>query len=373
VIDVPDELAASQLKYNGEAGRAFIAALPRRAADFLDRWELRPDGPSLHGVTALVLPVRRPDGTPAVLKLQLLDEESEGEPVALRVWDGDGAVRLLEHDAATGTMLLERLDPARMLSHEPDSREAVLVVARLLAHLTSLPAPPGMRRLGDIARAMLEQLPQALERIADPDARRLLADCAAAVREVVAEPGDRLLHWDLHYENVLASERAPWLAIDPKPLAGDPGFDLCPALDNRLPGTGTFSCRSPPVTPFPTRKTSRSNGPASARRGRSGARGRGDEPGTPGAGVRQVVPRHDPAPRGPAVPPFLPRRPSGTCGCRATDGQVPRWTRWRSAHRVVLSGWLDIPWRVERAATMPFPRPFSLCSQGWAPSGDVRR
>ncbi|WP_369247470.1 aminoglycoside phosphotransferase family protein [Streptomyces sp. R41] len=234
VIDIPDELAASQLTFNGEAGRAFIAALPERAADFLDRWELRLDGPSMHGVTALVLPVRRPGGTPAVLKLQLLDEESEGEPVALRVWDGDGAVRLLEHDSATGTMLLERLDPARMLSHVPDTREAVLVIARLLAHLTSVPAPRGMRRLGDIARAMLEQLPWALERVPDPDARRLLADCAAAEREVVAEPGDRLLHWDLHYENVLASDRAPWLAIDPKPLAGDPGFDLCPALDNRF-------------------------------------------------------------------------------------------------------------------------------------------
>ncbi|WP_189186145.1 aminoglycoside phosphotransferase family protein [Streptomyces albiflavescens] len=234
VIDIPDELAASQLKYNGEAGRAFITALPQRAADFFDRWELRPDGPSMHGVAALVLPVRRPDGTPAVLKLQLLDEENEGEPVALRVWDGDGAVRLLEHDAATGTMLLERLDPARMLAHEPDTREAVLVIARLLAHLTSVPAPPGIRRLGDIAQAMLERLPWALERVPDPSSRRLLADCGAAVREVVAEPGDRLLHWDLHYENVLACDRAPWLAIDPKPLAGDPGFDLCPALDNRF-------------------------------------------------------------------------------------------------------------------------------------------
>ncbi|NEY35342.1 hydroxyurea phosphotransferase, partial [Streptomyces sp. PRKS01-65] len=45
--------------------------------------------------------------------------------------------------------------------------------------------------------------------------------------------GDRLLHWDLHYGNVLASARAPWLAIDPKPLAGDPGFELLPALTNR--------------------------------------------------------------------------------------------------------------------------------------------
>lgn len=47
------------------------------------------------------------------------------------------------------------------------------------------------------------------------------------------QPGDRLLHWDLHYDNVLAGEREPWLAIDPEPLAGDPGFELLPALDNR--------------------------------------------------------------------------------------------------------------------------------------------
>ncbi|MGW1542960.1 aminoglycoside phosphotransferase family protein [Streptomyces sp. NPDC002309] len=220
--------------YNGEEGSAFVAGLPRLAAGFLDRWGLRVDGPSMYGVCALVLPVVRTDGTRAVLKLQLLDEESVGEPVALRVWGGEGAVRLLDHDPATGTMLLERLDPARTLSHLPDSRAAVLVVARLLARLTSGPAPEGMRRLGDVARAMLERTPWAVERVPDPEARRLLADCAAAVREVVDEPGDRLLHWDLHFDNVLASDRAPWLAIDPKPLAGDPGFDLLPAIDNRF-------------------------------------------------------------------------------------------------------------------------------------------
>ncbi len=187
----------------------------------------------MHGWAALVLPVVAGDGTPAVLKLQILDAETEGEPVALRLWDGDGAVRLLDHDPATGTMLLERLDPTRTLAHVADSREAALVVARLLAHLTATPAPPGLRHLGDIARGMLERTPRALERVPDPADRRLIADCAAAVREVVDEPGDRLLHWDLHYENVLGSERAAWLAIDPKPLAGDPAFDLMPALDNR--------------------------------------------------------------------------------------------------------------------------------------------
>lgn len=235
MIHVPEELAASQAKYNGEAGRAFIAALPARVESFLDRWDLHPTGPSMHGVASLVLPVRRGD-TPAVLKLQLLDEESEGEPVGLRVWNGDGSVRLLDHDPETGTMLLERAGhPAsspRHLSTHPDPREAVRILADLLATLTSHQAPPTLRTLSDIATRMLADTPRAAASLGADDAR-LLRDCAAAVREVLPEPGDRLLHWDLHYDNVLAADRAPWLAIDPKPLAGDPGFDLLPALTDR--------------------------------------------------------------------------------------------------------------------------------------------
>ncbi|MFE4250418.1 aminoglycoside phosphotransferase family protein [Streptomyces sp. NPDC056910] len=234
MIDIPDDLVESQYTYAGEPGRAFIAGLPARVEEFAERWDLRVDGPAMHGMAALVLPVVRGDGTPAAVKFQILDEETEGEPVALRVWDGDGAVRLLDHDAATGTMLLERLDPGRMLDSVEDSRKAVLVIAELLARLTSGPAPEGMRRLSDIAAGMLAQMPSALAAVPGPADRALLADCAAAVREVAGEAGDRLLHWDLHFENVLAAEREPWLAIDPKPLAGDPGFDLKPAIDNRF-------------------------------------------------------------------------------------------------------------------------------------------
>ncbi|MBA4865867.1 hydroxyurea phosphotransferase [Streptomyces sp. PSKA54] len=235
MIEVPDELVATQTRFNGADGLAFVAALPGRAAEFLERWGLRTDGPVMYGMCALVLPVvRDADGSQAVLKLQYLDEESVGEPVALRVWGGDGAVRLLEYDDVTGTLLLERLDSARMLTTVPDSRAAVLVIAELLARLTAVPAPEGMRRLGDIAERMLERVPGAVPQVPDPADRRLLEDCAAAVREVAGEPGDRLLHWDLHYDNVLAADREPWLAIDPKPLAGDPGFELFPALDNRF-------------------------------------------------------------------------------------------------------------------------------------------
>ncbi|WP_405856079.1 aminoglycoside phosphotransferase family protein [Streptomyces sp. NBC_00090] len=234
VIHVPEELARSQAKYNGEAGRAFVAGLPGRAEEFLGRWGLRVTGPSMYGVASLVLPVERTaDGTRAALKMQLLDEETEGEPVGLRVWDGAGVVRLLDHDAATGTMLLEWLDAARPLSSVADTREALRIVAGLLARLVAVPAPEGLRTLGSIAAGMLADVPEAAARLGAADAA-VLRDCAAAVREVAGEPGDRLLHWDLHLDNVLAAEREPWLAIDPKPLAGDPGFDLLPALMDRF-------------------------------------------------------------------------------------------------------------------------------------------
>ncbi|MGW2140304.1 aminoglycoside phosphotransferase family protein [Streptomyces sp. NPDC001773] len=242
VIDIPDALIATQSKYNGAAGRAFVAALPGLADRFLGEWGLRRDGAAMYGVCALVLPVvRASDGRRAALKLQAQDEETAGEPVALRVWGeaGAGAVGLLDHDPGTGTMLLERLDERRPLSEVADERAAVEVLAGLLARLTSVPAPDGLRRLGDAAERMLDGVVRAVAGLADEAERRLLRDCAAAVREVAGEPGDRLLHWDLHYDNILAGRadegRAhEWIALDPKPLAGDPGFDLMPALANRF-------------------------------------------------------------------------------------------------------------------------------------------
>lgn len=238
-VDVPPALAASLEGFLGPDGRSWAARLPALAGELLDRWELRPDGPPAHGAVALVLPVRRADGTPAALKLQPVDEETAGEPVALRAWGGRGAVRLLDHEPASGSLLLERLDPGRSLLDVVDDRAALRILAGLLRKLTEHQVVAGepLRRLADVADGLLARAPAAAAALADPAERRLFADCAAALREVRAEPGDRLLHWDLHYGNVLAPSegcgRAPWLAIDPKPLIGHPGFELLPALRNR--------------------------------------------------------------------------------------------------------------------------------------------
>jgi streptomycin 6-kinase len=227
VITVPARLVANLPKYYGDRGRAWIAQAPRLVAERLAERDLRVDGPVMNGVVALVVSVQGPGG-PTVLKLQIDDPEHPGEAAALRTWNGDGAVRLLREDPAAGALVLERLDSGRGLRSVRDDVQAVQITAQLLVRLNAYKSPDGVRSLGEIAAGMLQLAPVAVRRLTDPTERQVLLAWAAAVREVADDSGDQLLHWDLHYENVLAADRDKWLAIDPKPLAGDPAFELLP-------------------------------------------------------------------------------------------------------------------------------------------------
>jgi streptomycin 6-kinase len=237
-VVIPDGLVASQYEFAGAAGRRFISELPTLIDTFVDRWRLTVAGPAMHGMAALVLPVERPDGSPAVVKFQLRDEETVGEAIALRMWDGDGAVKLLGHDESTGTMLLERLDTSMSLAIERatiTARDGIVVIAELLARLVSVHAPTGMRRLEDIAGQMLDDLPYALSRIDRGEDRRLLAACGDAVSDVVHDDADEVLwRFDAMTEIIgLDRERAKlwtlgrvlqnalWDIEDHRPLAAD--------------------------------------------------------------------------------------------------------------------------------------------------------
>jgi streptomycin 6-kinase len=222
-----------ELHGDDEDSRRWLESLPDLTTTYLNRWGLEIVGTPLNGAASLVLPVRRADGIDAMLKLQQLNDETEGEALGLRTWNGDGAVRVLADDPDTCTLLLERLEP-RSLTDVPDHEEATTILTELLARLSAVPAPPGLRTLADVAGEMLDDAPALLPLLGDRAEQDLVRRCAARLAELVEEPGDRLLHWDLHYDNVLAGDREPWLAIDPKPLAGDPGFELLAALNNRF-------------------------------------------------------------------------------------------------------------------------------------------
>jgi 2-polyprenyl-3-methyl-5-hydroxy-6-metoxy-1,4-benzoquinol methylase len=99
------------------------------------------------------------------------------------------------------------------------------------------PAPAGIRRLAGFGVDLLDRAPRALSIVNDPSQHRVIQACASALKEVLPQAGDRLVHEDLHFDNILAprlgDQREPWLAIDPNPVAGDPGFALLAALPNR--------------------------------------------------------------------------------------------------------------------------------------------
>jgi streptomycin 6-kinase len=210
----------------------WAAALPAVAADYLDRWQLTVTGRPLNGAASMILPVVRRDGTEAMLKLQPVNDESADEALALRTWNHDDVVEVLEDDPSTTTLLLERLEP-RTLNDVPDHVEATRILAERLTHLSAVPAPAGIRKLADVAGQMVDDAPRIIPRLTEPAERTLTRRLAAQVAELLPEPGDRLLHWDLHYDNVMAGHRRPWLVIDPKPLAGDPAFEVFPVLWNR--------------------------------------------------------------------------------------------------------------------------------------------
>jgi streptomycin 6-kinase len=239
VIEIPAKLIRNHSKSSPE----WLASLPAQLDRYVDEWQLTVSGDLMSGEASLIVPVVRRDGTPAMLKLQSVNDESESEALALRTWSHDDVVEVYEDDPDTSTLLLERLEP-QTLDDVADDIEATQILAEILTHLMVVPAPPGVRRLADIAGQMLADAPTIIPLLVDPAERALARRLADQMSEVLPEPGDRLLHWDLHYLNVMAAERRPWLVIDPKPLAGDPAFELMPAVWNRwddLVATGDLS------------------------------------------------------------------------------------------------------------------------------------
>ncbi|WP_069163189.1 aminoglycoside phosphotransferase family protein [Nocardia altamirensis] len=229
---VPEPFAEHVVACAGETGQAWLDGLPDLAADYAQRWQLTFDGPAMHGYVGVVLPATRSDGSPAVLKMSMVDKETRDEPIALEVWAGAGAVRLLDSDAARGVLLLEGLDATRSLQTEPID-DAVRISTGLLRRL-SVPAPAGLTR--DL-RIEAEQFsvagPELWADLGAPFPRKLL-DAALDVCAQLGPTAARLLvNQDLHYENVLAGTREPWLVIDPKPLIGDPEFTTLALVWNR--------------------------------------------------------------------------------------------------------------------------------------------
>ena len=159
-----------------------------------------------------------PAGDDAVLKVPWEgDDESLHEGEALRVWGGDGAVRLVRR--AGRALLLERALPGDDIAELPDD-EATAIAVDVATRLW-LPAGEPFRWVGDQVPRWIENNPGELTALA----RELYASLDVS--------REWLVHGDFHHHNILRKDDR-FVAIDPKPYLGDREYDVPSYLWNPL-------------------------------------------------------------------------------------------------------------------------------------------
>jgi streptomycin 6-kinase len=191
----------------------------------LSRWNLIPDGNPIITQSGHLLPVRR-RGEPAMLKLAT-EKEENFDVMLMEWWDGDGAARVLARNP--DALLLERAEGVASLAdmaRNGRDDEACRVLCAVAARLHA-PRPKPLPGLAPLPHWFRELEPAAATH------GGILVRCAETAQALLAEPRDvGVLHGDLHHGNVLDFGVRGWLAIDPKGLLGERGFDFANIFTN---------------------------------------------------------------------------------------------------------------------------------------------
>lgn len=198
---------------------------------YLRLWGLMPDGEPIITHTSQILPVITiADNVKAMLKLTADADEKIG--CELMVWwngsrNGNGSAKVLAH--SEGALLLERATGTRTLPAMPkmgQDEKACQIICRVAKqlHMPQKWPPPTLPSLADWFRS----LESAAEKYGG-----IMRDCAEVARKLLANPQDIVvLHGDLHHNNILDFGNSRWLAIDPKGLIGERGFDFANIFTN---------------------------------------------------------------------------------------------------------------------------------------------
>lgn len=235
MLPVPDHFARHAVELCGDDGRAWLECLPALLDACAQQWNLALAAPFPNLSYHYAAPALQ-GATPVVLKACLPMGEFRQEAEAMRLFDGRGAARLLAVDRDRQVMLLERLIPGTLLSTVADDAQATSAAAAVMRRLWQpVPAEHPFPTVADWGEGFART-----RRRFDGGTGPLPATLFAAAEAIYAEFDATaapavLLHGDLHHENILAADREPWLAIDPKGLIGEPTYETGALLRNRLP------------------------------------------------------------------------------------------------------------------------------------------
>jgi streptomycin 6-kinase len=144
-IRIPPQLADAVEEDDYPERLDWLAALPSVVDEIASDWQLELGDPYLPGgQCAWVAPARTGTDDKLVLKVGWRHREAEHEADALRLWDGDGAIRCLAARSLEDTtaLLLERCAPGHRLSRLPEPEQDE-IIAGLLRRLWDHAPPPG--------------------------------------------------------------------------------------------------------------------------------------------------------------------------------------------------------------------------------------
>ncbi|GIF67887.1 streptomycin 6-kinase [Asanoa ishikariensis] len=218
------------------SAQPWLASLPALVEEVRTEFDLRLSPPLHGGSCSWVAPASLPDGTPVIVKIGWPHREMLGEPAALRRWNGRGAVRLIASDPQRHALVLERCLPGDQLaSAGGPAEERLSAGCGVLRSLWSAPLSPPIEEIEELATVTAEWadlVEERMDRLRPGYDPGLVAEGARLLRELPASADRRvLLHGDFNPGNVLAARGGTWVAIDPKPMVGDPAYDPWPMLE----------------------------------------------------------------------------------------------------------------------------------------------
>jgi streptomycin 6-kinase len=228
-----------------EKGALWLENLPNLLAQLAKQWDLEIGEPVDNLSFNYVAPVTR-KGEEFILKVGVPHPELTSEIAALRVYgghlrvyDGQGMVKMLLADEEKGAFLLEKLPGAMLATLFPErDTEATAVAAHVMQKLWRPVTREQSRLFPHISDwlAGLQNLRPKYAKYGDGTGSFPLAmieEVERLIPELLASsPGDVLLHGDLHHYNILGTQEGGWCAIDPKGIIGEPAYEIGAMLYN---------------------------------------------------------------------------------------------------------------------------------------------
>lgn len=232
LVNIPDDFAEGLVNRFGDEARGWLRDVPRALGIKLKDWNLELDGSKvLHGAMGLIFFVKR-GGEKLVLKLSWRDELTESENKALKLWNGVGAVRLIDYDPEHHVSLMERLSSRSL--NEISPKDAGNEAGKLIRKL-GIKVSDGFPKLKD----RLENIKKDFDVWRSGDDSGIDWDLVDRTIKYREEDIDSYLsHGDIGYLNILATDDGEWKAIDPKPMIGDLEFSVPELMWNRIDELG---------------------------------------------------------------------------------------------------------------------------------------